>query len=116
MQIRLMRLMRWARKTQLSLAWLKTGGWLGAHLTGSVPQALRKRHIEAMAEATERLGPQRLADESGEPGGKRTPAVVRILVPRRRPVRLARLRAAACHRRRVRRGLWREWYVFHGRS
>ena len=77
MQIRLMRLMRWARKTQLSLAWLKAGGWLGAHLTGSVPQALRKRHIEAMAEATERLGPQRLADEYGEPGGKRTPAVVR---------------------------------------
>ena len=56
MQIRLIRLMRWGRKTQLSLAWLKTGGWLGAHLTGSVPQALRKRHIEAMAEATERLG------------------------------------------------------------
>ena len=31
MQIRLMRLMRWARKTQLSLAWLKAAG--GSALT-----------------------------------------------------------------------------------
>lgn len=72
-----MRLFRPAGRTQLSLTWLKPGGWLGAHLTGSVPHAPRKRRIEAMAEATERLGPQRLADSYGEPGGERTPAMVR---------------------------------------
>jgi predicted O-methyltransferase YrrM len=72
-----MRFMRGAPQTQLSLAWLKAGGWLSDHLTGSVPQAPRKRHIEAVADATERLGPQKLADEYGEPGGQRTPAVVR---------------------------------------
>ncbi len=37
MQLRLMSLFRPARQTQLSLAWLKVGGWLGAHLTGGVP-------------------------------------------------------------------------------
>ena len=77
MQIRLMRFFRRAPQMQVSLAWLKVGGWLGAHLTGSVPQAPRKRHIEAVAVATDQLGPQRLADEYGEPGGERTPAVVR---------------------------------------
>jgi predicted O-methyltransferase YrrM len=77
MPSRLMRFMRRAPQAQLSLAWLKAGGWLSAHLTGSVPPAPGKRRIEAAAEATERLGPQRLADEYGEPGGERTPAVVR---------------------------------------
>ena len=77
MQLRLMRLFRRVPQTQVSLAWLKVGGWLGAHLTGSVPHAPRKRHIEAVAVATDQLGPQRLADEYGEPGGERTPAVVR---------------------------------------
>jgi predicted O-methyltransferase YrrM len=77
MQIRLPRFMRRAPHTPLSLEWLNAGGWLGTHLTGSVPEAPRKRHVEAVAKATERLGPQRLADEYGEPGGERTPAVVR---------------------------------------
>jgi predicted O-methyltransferase YrrM len=77
MQSRLMRLIGQAPQTQLSLAWLKSGGWLGAHLTGHVPQGPHKRHIEAVADATNHLGPQRLADEYGEPGGERTPAVVR---------------------------------------
>ena len=79
MQLRLMRLFRRVPQTQVSLAWLKVAGWLGAHLTGSVPQAPRKRHIEAVAVATDQLGPQPLADEYGEPGGERTPAVVRSL-------------------------------------
>jgi hypothetical protein len=77
MQSRLMRFIGRAPQTQLSLAWLKRGGWLGAHLTGHVPQAPRKRYIEAVVDATNQLGPQRLAGEYGEPGGERTPAVVR---------------------------------------
>ena len=89
---------------QLSLAWLKSGGWLGAHLTGDVPEAPRKAHIEAMAAATNALGPQRLAAEYGEPGGQRTPAVVRSssrfgdlyawLVQQRRPATIVEFGAA----------------------
>lgn len=74
---RLVRAFAPAPQTRLSLTWLKKGGWLGTHLGDSVPQAPRKDHIEAVAEATNRLGPQRLADEYGEAGGERTPAVVR---------------------------------------
>ena len=71
MQLRLMHRFRRAPQTQVSLAWLKVGGWLGAHLTGSVPHAPRKRHIEAVAIATDQLGPHRLADEYDERGGER---------------------------------------------
>ncbi len=63
--------------SQLRLAWLKKRGWLAAHLTGSVPQAPRKSHIESIAAATDSLGPQALAAAYGEVGGTRTPAVVR---------------------------------------
>jgi predicted O-methyltransferase YrrM len=104
MQSRLMRLFRPAPQTQLSLAWLKTGGWLGAHLTDSVPHTSRKREIEALADATDRLGPQRLADEYGEPGAERTPALVRSssragdlyawLVQQRRPETIVEFGAA----------------------
>jgi predicted O-methyltransferase YrrM len=64
-------------QTQLSLSWLKAGGWLGTHLKDSVPEAPCKGQIEALAEATDRLGPQKLAEEYCEPGGERTPSVVR---------------------------------------
>jgi predicted O-methyltransferase YrrM len=104
MQMGLMRLFRGAPRTQLSLEWLKAGGWLSAHLTGSVPQTPRKQHIETLAEATDRLGPQRLADEYGEPGGERTPALVRSssragdlyawLVEQRRPATIVEFGAA----------------------
>src|SRR5688500_9288390 len=63
--------------TYLELRWLKRGGWLGTHLNKRVPHAPRKQQIESAAEATNRLGPQRLAEEYGETGGARTPAVVR---------------------------------------
>jgi predicted O-methyltransferase YrrM len=63
--------------TTLELRWVKRGGWLGEHLTGRVPHAPRKPHIEAAAAATNALGPQPLAHEYGEAGGVRTPAVVR---------------------------------------
>jgi predicted O-methyltransferase YrrM len=81
--------------THLNLRWIKTGGWLGRHLKNVVPHAPRKQHIEAAAQATDRLGPQLLADEYGERGGTRAPAVVRSapsagdlyawLVQRRKP-------------------------------
>jgi predicted O-methyltransferase YrrM len=90
--------------TKLSLVWLKTGGWLGAHLRDTVPQAPKKEQIEVAAEATNRLGPQRLADEYGESGGERTPAVVRSssrsgdlyawLVEQRRPSTIVEFGAA----------------------
>lgn len=73
----LRRLLGLSPATPLKLRWLKRRGWLGAHLTGRVPHAPRKPQIEAAAEATNALGPQRLAVEYGETGGARTPAVVR---------------------------------------
>jgi predicted O-methyltransferase YrrM len=89
------RIVRGTPQAPLPLEWLKAGGWLGTHLTGSVPEAPRKAHIEARAAATNRMGPQRLADEYGEPGGERSPGAVRSssrcgdlyawLVERRRP-------------------------------
>jgi predicted O-methyltransferase YrrM len=79
----------------LNLRWVKRGGWLGRTLRETVPPAPRKRTIEAIADATNALGAQRLAAEYGEPGATRTPAVVRSasysgdlyawLVQRRRP-------------------------------
>jgi predicted O-methyltransferase YrrM len=74
---------------------LKRGGWLGRALPNHVPAAPRKSQIEAIAEATNRLGEQPLAAEYGEPVGVRTPDVVRAssmagdlyawLVQQRRP-------------------------------
>lgn len=63
--------------TTLKLRWRKRDGWLATHLTERIPHAPRKAEIEAAAEATNSLGPQPLADEYGEAGGSRTPAVVR---------------------------------------
>ena len=84
--------------TRLELRWVKRGGWLGDHLTGEVPGAPRRDHIESLAAATNTLGPQRLADEYGESGGTRTPNRIRSLssfgdlyawlVQRRRPARV----------------------------
>jgi predicted O-methyltransferase YrrM len=91
-------------QTRLSLTWVKTGGWLGTHLGDSVPHAPRKQQIETAADATNRLGPQRLADEYGESGGERTPAVVRSssrsgdlyawLVQQRRPTTIVEFGSA----------------------
>jgi predicted O-methyltransferase YrrM len=92
---RLLRLFRPPASTDLQLAWLKHGGWLGGHLTDQIPLAPRKHHIEAIATETDRLGPQALAEAYGESHGERAPAVVRSssrcgdlyawLVQRRRP-------------------------------
>jgi predicted O-methyltransferase YrrM len=63
--------------SQLDLRWKKRGGWLSTSLVDRVPAAPRKQDIEALAAATNRLGPQRLAPQYGEVGGTRTPGVVR---------------------------------------
>jgi predicted O-methyltransferase YrrM len=70
-----------APRTRLRLQWIKSGGWLGRHFDGVVPQAPGKRRIEAAAQATNALGAQKLADEYGEPGGRRLPDVVRSSSP-----------------------------------
>ncbi len=63
-------------------------------------------------------GPPRAAEARGpvRRTRRRTHAGVGpILVPRWRSLRMARTAAAACHHRRVRIGIWREWDVLHGR-
>jgi predicted O-methyltransferase YrrM len=64
-------------ETALELDWMKRGGWLGRTLPTDVPAAPRKSQIEALADATNRLGEQPLAAEYGEPSGVRTPDGVR---------------------------------------
>ena len=54
-------------ETPLELDWMKRGGWLGRTLPTDVPAAPRKSQIEALADATNRLGEQPLAAEYGEP-------------------------------------------------
>jgi predicted O-methyltransferase YrrM len=62
---------------RLQLRWRKRAGWLGANLRERVPQAPRKRHIEAVARSTNGLGTQRLDEAYGETGGMRLPDEVR---------------------------------------
>jgi predicted O-methyltransferase YrrM len=63
--------------TPLNLRWVKRGAWLADHLAEIVPQAPWKGQIERTANATNRLGSQKLADEYGEANGVRTPDAVR---------------------------------------
>jgi len=65
------------RQTRLELRWIRRSGWLGAHLAERIPPAPDNAKIQRVVRATDRLGPQRLAPEYGEPGGTRTPDVVR---------------------------------------
>ena len=62
---------------RLHLRWRKRGGWLGSHLRERVPQAPRKREIEAVARTTNSLGVQKLDEAYGEVGGVRSPDDVR---------------------------------------
>lgn len=80
---------------RLHVRWRKRGGWLATHLRERVPQAPRKREIEAVAKSTNSLGAQKLDQAYGEAAGVRLPDDVRSsadlgdlyawLVKKRRP-------------------------------